>query len=223
MSYYSDSLSAGRLKKCYEIAPPRVVQYLAAEVRYVLDHIRATDRVLELGCGYGRVLHGLLPAGAVLVGIDISYPSLAMAHRELPVLSSLDLATMDAFSLAIRPQTFDVVVCIQNGLSAFGRDPRRLVNEAVRVTRHGGTCLFSTYSPRFWEHRLEWFVRQSDHGLIGPIDWSRTHEGVVVCKDGFVSRTLPVEELEEIGTSTGQPFEIVEVDMSSMFLRLRVH
>jgi len=54
--YYSHKLSAIQLKRVYDIAPPGVRQYLDAEVSHVLEKIRPADLVLELGCGYGRIL-----------------------------------------------------------------------------------------------------------------------------------------------------------------------
>lgn len=55
-NYYKDKLSALRLKKCYDIAPPRIQKYLKAEIDHVLQKITSKDVVLELGCGYGRLL-----------------------------------------------------------------------------------------------------------------------------------------------------------------------
>ncbi len=37
--YYKDNLSAQRLQRVYQIAPPRIQQYLRAEVDYVLSYI----------------------------------------------------------------------------------------------------------------------------------------------------------------------------------------
>ncbi|MEW5925824.1 MAG: class I SAM-dependent methyltransferase, partial [Candidatus Zixiibacteriota bacterium] len=54
--YYSEKLSASRLKQCYEIASPRVKQYLKAEICHVLERVRSSDTILETGCGYGRVI-----------------------------------------------------------------------------------------------------------------------------------------------------------------------
>ncbi len=69
-SYYSDKLAAERLQRCYELAPPAVQRFLEVESQYVRQRIRPTDRVLELGCGYGRVLEDLgVPEQGMLVGI----------------------------------------------------------------------------------------------------------------------------------------------------------
>ncbi len=38
--YYSQRLSARRLKRVYDIAPLRVQQYLEAEIGHVLKHVR---------------------------------------------------------------------------------------------------------------------------------------------------------------------------------------
>ncbi|MCK5302998.1 MAG: methyltransferase domain-containing protein, partial [Candidatus Thorarchaeota archaeon] len=79
--YYSDSLSAERLRRCYEIAPPRVARYLEAEIEHVLAKIKSSDTVLELGCGYGRVIGRLLGKARKVVGIDTSKASLEQAKK----------------------------------------------------------------------------------------------------------------------------------------------
>jgi len=42
--YYNEKLSADKLKSCYEIAPPRIQQYLEAEVNHVLKKINPEDK-----------------------------------------------------------------------------------------------------------------------------------------------------------------------------------
>ena len=49
--YYSEKLSANKLKRCYDIATPRIKQYLKAEIDFVLEQIHPSDKVIELGCG----------------------------------------------------------------------------------------------------------------------------------------------------------------------------
>jgi len=101
-------------------------------------------------------------------------------------LKRCEFLCADAAELCFRDDVFDVIVCIQNGICAFGVDHRLLLKEALRVTRNGGTLLFSTYSDKFWEHRLKWFEAQSAEGLLGKIDYSLTGDGEIVCKDPFV-------------------------------------
>ncbi|RLB21785.1 MAG: class I SAM-dependent methyltransferase, partial [Deltaproteobacteria bacterium] len=121
-----------------------------------------------------------------------------------------------------RKRVFDRVVCIQNGISAFKVEPRRLVLEALRVTRPGGKVLFSSYSPRFWNERLEWFQRQAELGLLGEIDYEATGNGVIVCKDGFRATTFGAEEFLSLVSDLHVSPQITEVDGSSIFCEMTV-
>ncbi len=81
--YYNDKLAADKLRRCYEIAPLRVQQYLQAEIDYVLQQLGVDDTVLELVCGYGRVLKQLSQKAREVVGIDTSLTSLQLARQSL--------------------------------------------------------------------------------------------------------------------------------------------
>lgn len=213
-AYYSDRLSAERLRRCYELAPPRVKRYLLAEIDFVSRRLRPSDRVLELGCGYGRALQPVSGRVKQAVGVDTSVESLMAAAG---AIDRCALAAMDAAQLGFAARSFDVVFCIQNGIAVFGVDPTRLVKEAVRVAKPGGSVLFSSYSDRFWSHRLEWFRIQASHGLVGEIDEAATGDGVIACKDGFRASTVSPEAFRRLAASAGTPFDVVEVDDSSVF------
>ena len=71
-TYYKEKLSANKLLRCYEIAPPRIKQYLDAEVQFVISSFQGTDLVFELGCGYGRVMKAVSQFVSHIVGNDIS-------------------------------------------------------------------------------------------------------------------------------------------------------
>ncbi len=220
--YYAQRLSAERLRKCYDIAPPRVRQYLAAEIDYVAERIRPADVVLELGCGYGRVLEKLTDKAALVIGIDTSRPSLELAQELLGNVSNCRLVRMDAGALGFRDRVFDVVACIQNGISAFKVDERVLIAESIRVTKPAGRILFSTYAEKFWEQRLEWFRLQADHGLLGEIDWQATGHGTIVCQDGFKATTISPAEFRSLTSGFDARVRIEEVDESSVFCEIVV-
>ncbi len=217
MGYYADNLSGARLKECYEIAPPRVRQYLAAEIRFVLERLEPEDAVLELGCGYGRVALELAKVAERIVGIDTSVESLGLATEMAGAESTCEFIEMDALDLQFSDKEFDAVVCVQNGICAFGVDPSRLIGEAVRVTRPGGRVLLSSYSERFWKHRLRWFELQAERGLVGEIDYEATGNGVIVCKDGFRAGAMSPEDFESLCFRSGIVPAITEVDGSSVF------
>jgi len=188
--YYAEKLNAQRLVRCYEIAPPRVQQYLKAELEYVLDSFQSGETVLELGCGYGRILAPLASKSGMVTGVDTSHASLLLAREKLKHFPNCFLVSMNAVQLAFPDQSFDCVVCIQNGISAFHVNQQTLIKESLRVTKVGGRAIFSSYSDKFWEHRLEWFHLQSQAGLLGEIDQEKTGDGIITCKDGFTGTTV---------------------------------
>jgi ubiquinone/menaquinone biosynthesis C-methylase UbiE len=218
--YYEQKLSALNLKECYDIAGPRVRQYFAEELSHVLGKIRVGDWVLDLGCGYGRVIPALAKMAGKVIGIDSSLPSLKLAREFYPGLSNCFLAANNALQLGFAADTFDVVVCIQNGISAFHVDRKALICETMRVTKPGGIILFSSYSERFWDHRLEWFRMQAAAGLLGEIDEERTGNGVIICKDGFRANTVSFDEFLSLTADIDAEVNIIEVDESSLFCEI---
>ena len=219
-NYYAARLSGGRLQRCYELAPPRVQQYLESEILHVLERIGPGDAVLELGCGYGRVAVRLAEHARSVVGIDVAEESLSLARTLAGPDTRCEFALMDALHMTFGDGSFDVVVCIQNGICAFGVPRDELLREALRVARPGGRLIFSTYSDAFWEDRLSWFELQSSEGFLGPIDRRATRDGVIVCEDGFRSRAATRRELEELCGELGLTADITEVDGSSLFCEI---
>ena len=53
--------------------------------------------------------------------------------------------------------------------------------------------------------------------MLGEIDEDATGDGVIVCKDGFRTETIGPDQFERLAGTAGCPFEIVEVDGSSLF------
>ncbi len=216
-AYYKEKLSANRLLKCYEIAPPRIKQYLEAEIQFVISNVHHADLVLELGCGYGRAMKRVSPFVAWIAGNDISKDSLELARSHIEGRENPSVFLMDASQMAFDSCTFDAVFCIQNGISAFGVDQKRLIAESIRVTKENGIILFSSYSPKIWEARLEWFRKQSELGLIGEIDEGKSSNGTIVCKDGFRATAITGNQLAELFHERGLKTSIIEVDESSIF------
>ena len=223
-NYYLDKLSAERLKRVYEIAPQRVKQYFEAEINHVLQKIHNQNLVLELGCGYGRILPSLAKKAKSVFGIDTSLSSLLLGKEMLSKISNCFFVQMNAVKLSFPNNIFDVVVCIQNGISAFHVNQKELILECLRVTKQNGIVLFSSYSEKFWNDRLEWFQLQSDAGLLGEIDFDKTLDGMIVCKDGFTATTVGVDQFKALTSDIDNVIvNFEEVDCSSLFCEIIHH
>ncbi|HZJ90250.1 MAG TPA: class I SAM-dependent methyltransferase [Oscillospiraceae bacterium] len=214
-NYYREKLNASKLFAVYETNIPRVKQYLAAEIDHVKNLLTGTETVLELGAGYGRIVKELAPHCQHIVGIDISEANVELARAYLQGISNADIEVMDAHHLACKRQ-FDLVLCLQNGLSAMRMDGAALAR-LMAVVKPGGKAVFSSYSANFWEVRLAWFYEQADKGLLGPIDAEKTRDGAIVCEDGFRATTQSVADFQAIGERLGYPYKTEEVDRSSLF------
>ncbi len=221
MNYYSEKLSSEKLKRVYEIATPRVQQYLDAEINHVIQKIHPTDLVLELGCGYGRIFPSLSKKSKSVFGIDTSFSSLQLGKEMFGNISNCFFAQMNAVQLAFPASTFDVVIGIQNGISAFHVNQPELIRESIRVTKPNGVVLFSSYSEKFWKFRLEWFQLQTEEGLLGEIDYEKTHDGKIVCKDGFTATTVSNQSFHELTADIkNTSVKTEEVDESSIFCEI---
>jgi len=109
--------------------------------RRVVQRERA--RVLELGCGTGRLLLPLVRAGAAITGVDRSAPMLARAQARLRRLSRRKRSRLvrgDIRALPFPTGHFGVVLAPYGMLQSLlrDRDFDRALGEAARMLRPGG-------------------------------------------------------------------------------------
>lgn len=218
-NYYAQSLNAMKLLQVYQTKYPRIKRYFDEEINFVRQNLYGNEKVLEIGAGYGRIIKELAPFAASFMGIDISKASVELGRDYIKECPNCNIRVMDVYKLEF-DEEFDVVLCLQNGLSAIKGQPINLIKQCMKVLTSGGKAYFSTYSAKFWNHRLAWFHEQADKGLIGEIDLEKTNDGIIMCKDGFTAITFSEDELKKLGEESGFHYRIEEVDESSLFLIL---
>ena len=101
---------------------------------------RAPGRVLELGCGTGRVSLPLSKAGVDLVGIDRSAAMLAGARHAAPKPSAFRLVRGDIRRLPFGNQSFSTVIAPYGILQSLtrARDLNDTLRSVARVVESGG-------------------------------------------------------------------------------------
>jgi SAM-dependent methyltransferase len=112
---------------------------LAGEARLVDAMVPRGARVLDAGCGTGRVGGHLAAAGHVVVGVDLDPELIAEARAGHPGPTWLvgDLSELDLPAAGI-PDGFDVVVCAGNVMTFVAPSTRREVLRRFRAHLTGG-------------------------------------------------------------------------------------
>src|SRR5262245_3110230 len=95
---------------------------------------RARGRVLELGCGTGRITRPLARAGVEVVGVDRSEEMLAHAARQLTPSQANTLVRGDIRLLPFRARSFAMVLAPYGILQSLTK-PRDLVDALAAVAR----------------------------------------------------------------------------------------
>jgi 2-polyprenyl-3-methyl-5-hydroxy-6-metoxy-1,4-benzoquinol methylase len=112
----------------------------AVRTRFLLGHVTAGARVLDVGCGEARFTAELTRAGARAVGIDVAEEPLRRARARQP---ELDLRIVDGDGpWELADAEFDVVWAGE--VIEHVADTAVWLSEVRRVLRSGGTLLAST-------------------------------------------------------------------------------
>ena len=120
------------------------------EMHYTLKHLGdiAGKRLLDLGCGTGRITRALVQCGAQVIGVDYSMLSLREAMSKVDGDGrGLDLLATDTAALPFSGGYFDVVVSNQVlGILANAEQRNLMFRSIAKVLRPGGLAVITTYN-----------------------------------------------------------------------------
>jgi SAM-dependent methyltransferase len=136
------------------------------DVAFVDRHCPTPGRLLDLGCGTGRLLAAMARKGHSPVGIDLSLPMLQVAREKTQALGlSVDLVQANIIRLDfLADDSFDSAACLFSTLGmVHGADNRRaVVGHVYRLLRPGGTFILHVHNKwfNFWDRGgRRWLVR----------------------------------------------------------------
>lgn len=118
---------------------------------YLLPHLRATDRLLDVGCGPGTITADLATRVGHVTGVEPSAEAVAAARQAAADRGvDVELLVGDLASVALADASYDVVHAHQ--VLQHVADPVGLLTEMTRVCRPGGLVAArdSDYSAFTW-------------------------------------------------------------------------
>jgi cyclopropane fatty-acyl-phospholipid synthase-like methyltransferase len=121
-------------------------RYRIAKVVAIYDP-RPTDRVVDLGCGWGTFGFALADRVAAVVGVDFSEASIDICRRRLAEEPhpNLSFVCADAGSTGLESGAYDLVIAADLFEHLYPDDSARVATEAYRLLSPGGR--FSTWTP----------------------------------------------------------------------------
>lgn len=114
--------------------------------RNLLEAVGYNKTVLECGCGTGQLSQFLQLNNNHTLGIDLSLASLGLAveHKTRNQLPRANFCQMNIFELAIKDNSFDVV--ISHGVLHHTFDARRAFASIVKKCKPGGFVMVGLYN-----------------------------------------------------------------------------
>lgn len=138
----------------YSLGSAEILRAATAEVVALLARwslLERKARVLDLGCGIGRIARAIAPSVAHVEAIDVSPEMVAAAQRRLIGQRNVRVSLASGRDLSFADQSFELVLAIDSFpyvVRAGGTLAAQLFGEVARVLAPGGTFVVLNYSYR---------------------------------------------------------------------------
>jgi len=170
---------------------------LHGEARLVDAMVERGARILDAGCGPGRVGGRLSELGHDVVGVDLDPVLIAAAEHDHPGPTWLvgDLAELDLAAHGIEPG-FDVVVCAGNVMGFLDPSTRRPVLQHLAATLRPGGRLVTGFGSGGDYPFTEFFADVDEVGLVTELRLSTWDLRPFTAASGFLVAVLapPTDE-----------------------------
>lgn len=139
----------------YSLGSAEILDRASAEIVTGLSQwglLRAASKVLDIGCGIGRIERVLAPRVGAITAIDVSSAMIAEARRRCRDLTNVRFAVCQGRDLAgFRDTSLDLILAVDTFPYLFTADPAIAaahIRDAARLLRPGGNLVILNFSYR---------------------------------------------------------------------------
>lgn len=167
-----------------------------------------SERILDLGCGWGTFCWALSHRVQSIVGLDFSQKSIEICKQKFAGsgLKNISFLCANACNTNLEPESFDLIIAADLMEHLYYKDSKLVISEAFRLLKRGGHL--SIWTP----HRGHILEILRAHNIILKRDLSHVdyksmesikntliYEGFLIKKAYYVESHLPIiKYLEKI-------------------------
>lgn len=191
-----------------------------SEKKIIQRFLKKSDKILEIGCGTGRVTFGLVAKGYKdIIGVDLAEKLLAIA-KDYAKIKSLDInfSVQDARSLKFSSKSFDGILFLFNGLMAvpLKSNRQRVLVEVSRLLKHGGLFIFTTHDRSIDKTYKDFWNSQKSVFKEGKQEPGQYEFGDLVLKGAEDDAFIHIPTTSEVrGQLVKNGFEVIYTKMRS--------
>jgi ubiquinone/menaquinone biosynthesis C-methylase UbiE len=158
---------------------------------FVSPHVSKSSKVMELGCGGGRIARRVASHCQLLVCIDIEIDMLALCRRATQGLGNVGLllCTSQGLNIPIRTQSLDFVYSFDTFVHLDQRVVYKYLVECARVLRPGcraAVHVASHETEEGWNHFIQSIESGESTGDFGSFEYIDSRAFLrMACKLGF--------------------------------------
>lgn len=142
--------------KIHKNLTPEIKGYLLLEEKQILSCINSQDAVLNVGCGYGRILNLLKTNCVKIIGIDSSEDCIKRCKEKFKNLRNISVSKIDIGNTNFESDYFDKIILDFNFLGNIQKSRvEKNLREIKRILKTKGKILGSVYSEKALEQQIK--------------------------------------------------------------------